>query len=86
MKTEKYKIQYDLDAEPAIFPLTVFFTFTPGAPETRMQPADPDEIEVISVECDMLSALGETKIECAMNDSQEFYWWLLNNREKAEML
>lgn len=86
MKTTKYKIQYDLDTGPLIISLTVFFNFTPGSPQTQWQPADPDELEIVDVECELLNAEGEIAMIEALNESQQFYDWLLSNREKAEML
>lgn len=86
MKTTKYKIQYDLDTGPLIISLTVFFNFTPGSPQTQWQPADPDEIEVVDVKCDLLSVEGRLAMVTALSESQQFYDWLLDSREKTEIL
>lgn len=84
--TTKYKIQYELDAGMLEFPMTVFFTFSPGAPETRWQPADPDELEIVDVECELLSSEGEIEMIKALNDGWQFFDWLEAHKEEAVLL
>jgi hypothetical protein len=86
MKSYKYKVKYLVDNDILPLDLTVFFTFVPGAPATRWQPADPDEVEIFDVECQHLSAPGSAAMIEALNESQQFYDWLLNHKERAEML
>lgn len=86
MTTTKHKVQYALETAVINIPMTVYFNFTPGAPQTQWQPADPDEVEVYNVEGELLSPAGEIAMIDALNDSTQFFDWLNANRDKTELV